>query len=138
MVLSMLAGMGLLAIPWMIFWPGLSDHPVIDTLVMSANMTIGMAAWMVVRGHGRRMIVEMSAAMVAPFLLLLVPLAAGAITADTLMMGGHSLMFLTMLGAMLLRRHDYTHHHGSWPWRRSRRARVEEAEADRQLQSTRV
>ena len=128
MVLSMLAGMGLLAIPWMVFWPGLSDHPVIDTLVMSANMTIGMAAWMVVRGHGRRMIVEMSAAMVAPFLLLLMPLAAGAITADTLMMGGHSLMFLTMLGAMLLRRHDYTHHHGTWPWRRGRHAEVEERE----------
>ena len=34
------------------------------------------------------------------------------------MMGGHALMFLTMLGAMLLRRHDYTHHHGTWPWRR--------------------
>ena len=124
MVLSMLAGMGLLAIPWMILWPGLSDHPVIDTLVMTANMTIGMAAWMVFRGHGRRMIVEMSAAMVAPFLLLLVPLAAGAITADTLMMGGHSLMFLTMLGAMLLRRHDYTNHHGTWPWRRRVEAHV--------------
>ena len=124
MVLSMLAGMGLLAIPWMIFWPGLSDHPVIDTLVMTANMTIGMAAWMVFRGHGRRMTVEMSAAMVTPFLLLLVPLAAGAITADTLTMGGHSLMFLTMLGAMLLRRDDYTHHHGTWPWRRRVEAHV--------------
>jgi flagellar biosynthetic protein FliP len=95
---------------------------------MAANMTIGMAGWMVFRGHGRRMTVEMSAAMVAPFLLLLVPLAAGAITADTLMMGGHSLMFLTMLGAMLLRRDDYTHHHGTWPWRRGGHAEAEERE----------
>ncbi len=138
MVLSMLAGMGLLAIPWMVLWPGLSDHPVIDTLVMTANMTIGMAAWMVFRGHGRRMIVEMSAAMVAPFLLLLVPLAAGAITTDTLMMGGHTLMFITMLGAMLVRRHDYTHHHGTWPWSRRRSAAVEEPAAERPRQSTRV
>ena len=65
----------------MLVWPGLSDHPVIDTLVMAADMTIGMAAWMAFRGHARRMVVEMSAAMVAPFLLLLVPLAAGAISA---------------------------------------------------------
>lgn len=128
MVLSMLAGMGLLAVPWMIFWPGLSEHPVVDTLVMTANMTIGMAAWMVFRGHDRRMTVEMSAAMVAPFLLLLVPFAAGDVTADTLMMGGHSLMFLTMLGAMLVRRRDYTRHHGTWPWRRGRHAEVEERE----------
>jgi flagellar biosynthetic protein FliP len=138
MVLSMLAGMGLLAIPWMVLWPGLSDHPVIDTLVMTANMTIGMAAWMAFRGHGRRMIVEMSAAMVAPFLLLLIPLVAGAITTDTLMMGGHTLMFLTMLGAMLVRRGDYTHHHGTWPWNRRRSTPVEDPAAERPLQSTRV
>ena len=137
MVLSMLAGMGLLAIPWMVLWPGLSDHPVIDTLVMTANMTIGMAAWMVFRGHGRRMIVEMSAAMVAPFLLLLIPLAAGAITTDTLMMGGHTLMFITMLGAMLVRRDDYTHHHGTWPWSRRRSAPAEEPAGERPLQPTR-
>jgi flagellar biosynthetic protein FliP len=118
MVLAMSIGMGLLALPWLLIWPGLGDHPVPDTLVMAANMTIGMAAWMAVRGHGRRMIVEMSAAMVAPFLLLLAPLAAGAITADTLTMAGHALMFLTMLGAMLVRRHDYAHHHGTWPLRR--------------------
>jgi flagellar biosynthetic protein FliP len=117
MVLAMFVGMGLLALPWMLIWPDLGDHPVADTLVMAANMTIGMAAWMALRGHGRRMIVEMSAAMVAPFLLL-VPLVAGAITADTLMMAGHVLMFLTMLAAMLLRRQDYMHHHGTLPWRK--------------------
>lgn len=122
MVLAMLAGMGLLALPWMLIWPGLRDHPVADTLVMAANMTVGMAAWMALRGHARQMIVEMSAAMAAPFLLLLLPLAAGAITAGTLTMAGHTLMFLTMLAAMLLRRHDYTHHHAKSPWRRLRRS----------------
>ena len=118
MVLAMFAGMGLLALPWMLIWPGLSDHAAIDTLVMAANMTTGMAAWMAFRGHGRRMIVEMSAAMVAPFLVLLVPLAMGAISDDTLMMAGHTLMFLTMLAAMLVRREDYTRHHATAPGRR--------------------
>lgn len=128
MVLAMFAGMGLLALPWILIWPGLRDHPVLDTLVMAANMTIGMAAWMALRAHSRQMIVEMSVAMVAPFLLLLLPLAAGAITAGTLTMAGHTLMFLTMLAAMLLRRHDYTHHHAKSLWRSRRRrpAPVEE------------
>lgn len=112
MVVAMFVGMGVLALPWMLIWPDLDQNPVADTLVMAANMTIGMAAWMAVRGHGRRMIVEMSAAMVAPFVVLLVPYANGAVTADTVMMGGHTLMFLTMLAAMLVRRDDYVNHHG--------------------------
>jgi flagellar biosynthetic protein FliP len=113
MVLAMLAGMGILGGIWMVVWPGIHDHDVIHTLVMAANMTIGMAGWMAFRGHPRRMIVEMSAAMVAPFLVLLVPLATGSISADTLMIGGHVLMLVTMLIAMLYRRQDYAHgrHH---------------------------
>jgi len=120
MVLAMFVGMGVLALSWMLIWPDLDEYPVADTLVMAANMTIGMAAWMALRGHGRQMIVEMSAAMVAPFLLLLVPYTAGVITADTVMMAGHMLMFLTMLAAMLLRREDYLNHH-SRPLRARRR-----------------
>lgn len=125
MVLAMFVGMGLLALPWMLIWPGLRDHPVPDTLVMAANMTIGMAAWMAIRRHGRRMIVEMSAAMVAPFVVLLAPLASGAITADTLMTVGHVLMFLTMLAAMLLRRPHYTHQRATAPLRSRQTDRAE-------------
>lgn len=124
MVLAMLAGMGILGGLWMLVWPGIHDRPVIHTLEMAANMTIGMAVWMAVRGHPRRMIVEMSVAMVAPFLVLLVPLATGGITADTLMAAGHVLMLFTMLAAMLLRRQDYMHHHG-----RPLRARRRQAQA---------
>ncbi len=124
MVLAMLAGMGILGGLWMLIWPGIMERPVLHTLEMAADMTIGMAVWMVLRGHPRRMIVEMSVAMVSPFLLLLVPLAAGAITAGTLMLAGHVLMLFTMLGAMLLRRQDYVHHHGTLPWRRRAEARV--------------
>lgn len=115
MVVAMVVGMGLLALPWRLIWPGLRGHPTLDTLVMVANMTIGMAAWMAIRRHSRPIIVEMSAAMVAPFVVLLAPLATGTITADTLMTAGHVLMFLTMLAAMLLRREHYTHHHGTAP-----------------------
>lgn len=120
----MLAGMGILGGLWMMIWPGIHDHPVLHTLEMAADMTIGMAVWMALRGHSRRMIVEMSVAMVAPFLLLLIPLVAGLITAGTLMLAGHVLMLFTMLAAMLLRREDYMHHHGTFPWRRRRPAPV--------------
>lgn len=110
MVVAMFVGMGLLALPWMLIWPGLRDHPVLDTLVMASNMTIGMAAWMAIRRHSRPMIAEMCVAMVAPFVVLLAPLATGAISAGTLTSAGHVLMSLTMLAAMLLRRQAYTHH----------------------------
>ncbi|MEO6411670.1 MAG: hypothetical protein ABIO48_03710 [Pedococcus sp.] len=73
---------------------------------------------MALRGHGPRLIIEMSVAMVVPFLVLLAPLAVGAISDGTLMLVGHTAMFLTMLAAMLLRRRDYTEHHATSPWRR--------------------
>jgi flagellar biosynthetic protein FliP len=116
MVLAMLAGMGILGGLWMVVWPDIHDHAVIHTLVMAADMTIGMAGWMAFRGHARRMIAEMSAAMVAPFVVLLVPLATGSISADTLMIAGHTLMLVTMLAAMLYRRQDHAHgHHHATP-----------------------
>lgn len=115
MVAAMFVGMGLLALPWKLIGLDLSDNPVLETLVIAANMTIGMAAWMAIRGHARRMIVEMSVAMVAPFMVLLAPLAVGTITADALMTAVHVLMLLTMLAVMLLRRRVYEHHHGTVP-----------------------
>ena len=111
MVVAMFVGMGVLALPWMLIWPDLDQNPVADTSVMAANMSIGMAAWMAVRGHGRRMIVEMSAAMVAPFVVLLVPYQLGALSGDGLMMWGHALMFVTMLAAMLWRLDEYRRGH---------------------------
>ncbi|TXL60870.1 hypothetical protein [Aeromicrobium terrae] len=111
MVLAMFAGMGILGGIWMVVWPGIHDHDVVHTLVMAADMTIGMAGWMAFRGHPRQMIVEMSVAMVAPFVVLLAPLAADWISAGTLMMGGHTLMLVTMLAVMLYRRQDYSGGH---------------------------
>lgn len=91
--------------------PSLGDAGV-GALVMATNMAVAMAGWMRFRGHTRAPIIEMSAAMYLPFLLLLVPLEQGRITEGTFMLGGHVLMLLGMLLAMLLRREEYTGHHG--------------------------
>jgi hypothetical protein len=106
MVVAMVVGMALLMPLTPAAWAAL---PAVHALVMAADMTIGMAVWMAVRRHRVRLIVEMSAAMCAPFVLLLVPYGLGAISGETLMIGGHVLMFVTMLGAMLLRRDEYAH-----------------------------
>jgi flagellar biosynthetic protein FliP len=109
MVLAMLVGMVVLGPVWSFAWPGLSDLAVPSALVMAADMTIGMALWMRIRRHSWRPIVEMSAAMVLPFLALLVPYGTGAIDGDALMMGGHLLMLPAMLAAMLWRHREYRH-----------------------------
>ncbi|HTJ38914.1 MAG TPA: hypothetical protein VL738_37260 [Dactylosporangium sp.] len=109
MVVSMLAGMALLGPVWSWAWPGLAERPAAGALVMAANMTIGMGLWMRIRRHSWRLIAEMSAAMVLPFLALLVPYAMGAISGAALMMGGHLLMLPAMLAAMLWRHRDYRH-----------------------------
>lgn len=108
MLVAMTVGMVVLAPLW---WPLGIDRPDLETLVMAVDMTVGMAAWMRFRGHRWRPVAEMSAAMVAPFLALLPAYRAGALTGDDLMMLGHVLMLLTMLGAMLLRPAEYTGHH---------------------------
>lgn len=107
MLVAMAVGMMLLAPLW---------HPLgieradLHLLTMAADMTIGMAAWMRVRRHGWRPIAEMSAAMVAPFVLLLPLLWAGLLSEDGLFALGHVLMLVAMLGAMLLRPDEYAGH----------------------------
>jgi flagellar biosynthetic protein FliP len=109
MVVAMFIGMAVLEPLWSWAWPGLSERAILDALVMAANMTAGMALWMRVRRHSWRLIGEMSAAMVLPFVALIVPYGLGAISADGLMMGGHLLMLPAMLAAMLVRLNHYRH-----------------------------
>ncbi|MDD7937720.1 hypothetical protein PHK61_04710 [Actinomycetospora lutea] len=106
MVAAMVVGMMLLAPLWPDAW---TARPDVGALVMAANMTAGMALWMAIRRHTARQITEMSAAMCAPFVLLLAPYWAGLITGEVLMLAGHVLMFLTMFAAMLWRRDEYAH-----------------------------
>jgi flagellar biosynthetic protein FliP len=122
MVVAMMVGMMLFAPVWDLLWPGLTDRADADTLVMAVNMAAGMAAWMGLRGHRGRLVAEMSTAMVAPFVVLLVPYRLGLISGSGLLVFGHVGMMVAMIGAMLLRFDAYTHAH-TWrlPIRRGRR-----------------
>ncbi len=113
MVLAMLLGMLFLPL-WELAVGGLAETHWLrsteaDLLAMATAMTIPMAAWMVHRGHRTRLTVEMCAAMVAGFVVLLPVLWAGWLGEMGVMMTGHTLMPLFMLGAMLARRREYLH-----------------------------
>ena len=59
MVIAMLVGMMVLGPVWSFAWPGLDENTTASALVMATNMSIGMAIWMRIRGHGAVPIVEM-------------------------------------------------------------------------------
>ena len=82
MTLAMVVGMGLFGVIWDAVWPGLTGRPDAMALTMAFDMTLGMAAWMWVRRHAARHIAEMSAVMVLPFLVLLVPYWLGVLPGD--------------------------------------------------------
>ena len=108
MLVAMLVGMAVLG--WLegLVWPGLTSRVDLDVLVMATNMSVGMGAWMRVRGHSWRGIAEMSAAMYLPFVVLLVPYWAELAGEDVLMTWGHLLMLPAMALVMLWRAAEYT------------------------------
>jgi flagellar biosynthetic protein FliP len=89
----------------------LYHYAALRAVLMACYMTAGMGLWMRHRGHSWPRIGEMSAAMFAPFLVLLVPFWTGAISGGVLLAGGHVLMLPAMLGAMLYRRQEYSKDH---------------------------
>jgi flagellar biosynthetic protein FliP len=93
MVAGMLAGMALLE-P---LWPVESRAVHVQALIMATNMSIGMAALMLLRGHGSRRTLTMCAAMYVPFLVLFPSYRGGLIAADTFFNLGHALMLMLML-----------------------------------------
>jgi hypothetical protein len=109
MVVAMLVGMMVLGPVEGWIWPDLTVGAEVGVLVMATNMAIGMGTWMRVRGHSWRGVVEMSASMYLPFLVLLVPFWAGAIGESALMTWGHVLMLPAMAAVMLLRPAEYAH-----------------------------
>jgi hypothetical protein len=109
MVLAMFAGMFALGGLEGLVWPALTTRADVGAMVMATNMSLGMAAWMRVRGHSWRGIGEMSASMYLPFVVLLVPYWAGLAGEGVLMTWGHLLMLPAMALAMLLRPAEYTH-----------------------------
>jgi hypothetical protein len=123
MAIAMVLGMLLLGLVWSAVLPDDIRFDV-DTLIMAADMTIGMAVWMRVRHHGWPSIAEMSLAMFVPFLILLVPYWFGVLPGHLVMSVGHTLMFVFMALAMLWRREEYTQH-------RHRARRLADAHAGR-------
>jgi flagellar biosynthetic protein FliP len=77
---------------------------------MATDMSIGMGAWMRYRGHDWRSTLEMCAVMYVPFAVFFPAMWAGAISGDSMLVGGHSLMLPAMLALMLWRRDDYLRH----------------------------
>ncbi len=110
MVVAMLVGMVVLGRLQGLVWPHLSLGVELGVLVMATNMSIGMGAWMRVRGHSWRAIGEMSAAMYLPFIVLLVPFWAGLLGAGAVMTWGHVLMLPAMAAVMVLRPDEYARH----------------------------
>ncbi len=108
MLVAMAVGMMIFAPLW---WPFDLERADLTVLTMAADMTLGMALWMRIRGHRWQPIAEMSAAMVAPFVVLVPLLWVDVLSEEGLMLLGHVFMLITMLAAMLARPDEYAHHH---------------------------
>jgi hypothetical protein len=127
MVVAMFLGMAVLGLPagWVLSamgtsWSDLSTAPML--LLMATTMTVPMVGWMAYRGHGRRANTEMSASMFLPTFAVIGLLWAGLVTDVGVLLGvEHVAMLLSMLAAMLMRRAEYTQHHGHSHAREGRR-----------------
>jgi len=91
-----------------------SRSPEASALVMTAEMVLGMAAWMCIRRHSWRHTVEMSAGMSASTVVAAAASLAGLLPHTAVNSGPvQILMWAGMLGAMLFRWRDYAQgHHG--------------------------
>ncbi|MBO9521335.1 MAG: hypothetical protein J7518_07340 [Nocardioidaceae bacterium] len=115
MVVAMLLGMATLYPVWRLLtsgdrgdWTRILE---VDLLAMATAMTVPMVLWMLRRGHRMRPIVEMALAMYAGFVVLFPFLWGGMLGEMGVMMTGHVLMPLFMLGAMVARYREYAHAH---------------------------
>jgi hypothetical protein len=116
MIVAMFLGMavlgGLAELAFGLAGGSLSDQP--DGLriaLMGVYMTVPMVLWMSYRGHSLGRNVEMAASMVVPSLAAAVLAWAGALEVGAGMALQHATMIPAMLGVMLWRYEDYSHHH---------------------------
>jgi hypothetical protein len=84
------------------------QYPELAVLVMGANMTVPMVAWMRHRGHGWRSSLEMAAAMFAPAIPVIVLLRADVIAFAAVCGLYCGVMMAAMLALMGYRRSEYT------------------------------
>jgi flagellar biosynthetic protein FliP len=108
MVAAMAVGMVALAPLWRLAWPGIAGRPDLETLAMVFDMTVAMAAWMRLRGHGWPHITWMCAAMDLGFVFVLPAYWAGVLSGHAMMGLGHVLMLVLMALAMLRMPHGRT------------------------------
>ncbi|SHN38452.1 hypothetical protein [Cryptosporangium aurantiacum] len=121
MLLAMFVGMAVLGIGLMVAGepPGY-DRPLVTYTAMGVAMAVPMVGWMRYRGHSWSEGGQMTAAMLVPMFVLVIPVAldvAPAWLADegTLMVLTHVAMIGGMVAYMLVRRDQYTkaHHHSA-------------------------
>jgi hypothetical protein len=119
MVVVMLAGMGLLAVPARLVTnavlPAISaDDPTLMLARMAATMTLPMIPWMRWRGHGWQPCLEMAAAMIVPAMAVIALLEAGIVEVVWLLMTlEHVAMLGAMFAVMIVRPEEYSHPHPS-------------------------
>ncbi|WP_433438007.1 hypothetical protein [Nonomuraea sp. CA-141351] len=109
MIIAMFVGMFALGMLQSALGLGLSHdrQPELAYLVMAFDMSVGMAAWMRIRGHGWAPTLEMCAVMFLPVVPLFPLLWLGTIDGGVLMVVAHVAMFPLMLVAMLRRLDEY-------------------------------
>ncbi|GAA3384691.1 hypothetical protein [Cryptosporangium minutisporangium] len=118
MVAAMLVGMVVLG--WLesllasaIGHPRALDGATVSALLMAANMSVAVAAWMSVRRHRLPLIGEMVAGMSVGFVALVPLWMGGTGHHHAATMAGHEWMYLGMLVAMLGRRQYYSDEQGN-------------------------
>jgi deazaflavin-dependent oxidoreductase (nitroreductase family) len=79
--------------------------------LMTGYMVVGMGLWMRHRRHGWASVLEMSGAMIVPYVLLVGPFAAGVLAKGTFLSAMHVLMLPCMYVAMVRRREEYEQGH---------------------------
>src|SRR5919107_5188653 len=118
MVVVMFVGMAVLAVPARMVtgavWPDVdANDPTLMLARMGAIMTLPMIPWMLWRGHGWQLSLEMAGAMIVPAIGAIALLTAGVVeSADALMGIEHVAMFIAMFVVMAARPDEYSHGHG--------------------------
>jgi hypothetical protein len=114
MVIVMLIGMEVLfgeyaAVANALGYPrAMVQLPELSTVAMAMTMTVPMALWMGYRGHPRRGVTEMAAAMLLPAVVVVAAGEFGVIGRADLTSTYHLSMYAAMVGLMAFRRSEYS------------------------------
>jgi flagellar biosynthetic protein FliP len=87
-----------------------SRSPEAYSLAMNLSMVLPMAAWMLIRRHGRRLTLEMAAAMIVPGAVVAAASLAGLLPHTAAVSAMGALMWIGMLAAMAFRWRAYAQH----------------------------